>query len=448
MNKSKASAILLSALLMSTAMAGCGGGTDNGSETGKDSGGTMKLTMMTTWLPESTGSDDKSRYAQIEKYLEANPEIELQNDSIGHDDFVVKIKALIAANELPDIWSPRGDMIPPAVDNELIYTAGEILEQVDGWEELFDPGSFDDFRYNDEVWAIPNQLQGCSYLFCNMDLLKECGVEKAPETWEELLAAVEKVKTKGLIPICAGNKGKSPVGDCVMSWLCDRYTGTDWFYSMKEQKGARFTDPEFVEALKAFEELVATGAFNQDANSIDEDMGRSYYANGESPMFFSGAWSTDWIELNCSEEIINATKLVLPPSIEGVKGSQNAVSGGAGWGISLTKELEGERLAKAAELAYYLTNDDYTTECLSRGLVRYPAKTPEGADFSKLGPVTQQYLDSLENSVFCPDYYVLMEPSPLEEFGNVIQEIMIGSTTPEDGAKRVDDAYEQYVINK
>lgn len=41
-----------------------------------------------------------------------------------------------------------------------------------------------------------------------------------------------------------------------------------------------------------------------------------------------------------------------------------------------------------------------------------------------------------------------MESAPLETYGAVIQEIMIGTTTPEDGAKRIDDAYEQYVVNK
>ena len=31
-----------------------------------------------------------------------------KNDSIAHDDFIIKIKALIAADDMPDIWSSRG----------------------------------------------------------------------------------------------------------------------------------------------------------------------------------------------------------------------------------------------------------------------------------------------------------------------------------------------------
>lgn len=420
----------------------------DGSGEGEDGELSGEITYMTIWRTGTENVDEKAREIQLNKFVEDNPNVTVQNDSIAHDDFIIKIKALIAADDMPDIWSSRGDMIPSAVDAEQIYTSSEILANIDGWEEMFLDGAFEDFLYNGEYWSIPAQFQGCSYLFCNMDLLAECGVEEAPATWDELLDAIEKVKAAGLVPLCTGNKAQSPVGDCIMSSLCDRFTGTDWFYSMKEVKGARFTDQEFVDSLYALKELADAGAFNADANSLDEDMGRAYYANEESPMFFSGAWSTDWIELNCSEEIINATKLVLFPSVDGAVGEQNAVSGGAGWGYAISKTAEGENFEAAANLVYYLTNYEFAEESLALGYVRYPSKAPEGADFSKVGPVTQQYLDSLSESVFCPDYYVLMESAPLETFGAVVQEIMIGTTTPEEGAQRIDDAYEQYVVNK
>lgn len=423
---------------------------DDSSASDSSEGLSGKITYMSIWGVDQDSVDITSRRTQVEKFLADNPDVTIENNSIAHDDFVVKIKALIAADDMPDLWSARGDMLPAAVDADEIYDKDEIFAAagIDGWEEMFIDGSFSDFLYNGKYWAIPGQFQGCSYLFCNMDLLKECGIDKAPETWSELLDTIAKVKEKGMIPLAMGNKSQSPVGDCIMSSLCDRYTGTDWFYSMKEIKGARFTDDQFVNALKALKELVDAGAFNADANSLDEDMGRAYYANGQSPMFFSGAWSTDWIELNCSEEIINATKLVLFPSVDGAVGEQNAVSGGAGWGHAISKTVEGDNFKAAATMVYYLTNYDYATEALKVGYVRYPSKAPEGADFSNVGPVTQQYLDSLSSSTFCPDYYVLMESAPLETYGAVIQEIMIGTTTPEDGAKRIDDAYEQYVVNK
>lgn len=300
----------------------------------------------------------------------------------------------------------------------------------------------------DKTWAVPSQMQGDSFLFCNMDLLAKCGVQKAPATWGELLDAVKKVKAKGYIPLAQGNKNKSVIGDCIMSWLGDRYTGADWFYSMKEGKGARFTDPSFVSALSALQELSKAGAFPSDVNSIDEDMGRAYFANGQSPMFFSGAWSAAWVEQNCSSSVINATKIVLPPSIEGSKGKSNAVSGGAGWGWAVSNKLKGDSLKAAAEFVNSITNEDYSKLSLSKGYCLYPGNTPKDADFSKLGPISKQYMNIMKTATFCPDYFVLMATSPLETFGNVVQEITTGTITPQAAAKKVDDAYAEYALNK
>lgn len=458
----KITALLLSLVMVLAIFAGCSKATPESTASGpetkpadaagsKDSAVSdekIKLTFMTIWRDGTENVDEVSKYSQINKFLKDNPNVEIQNDSITQDDFNVKIKALIASSDMPDVWSARGDMIPPAVDNDLIYTSDDIIKLVPDWKDMFGSGYFEDFLYKDKYWAVPAQFQGCSYLYCNTALLAKCGVEKAPETWEELAAAIEKVKAAGLIPIGMGNKGKYPIGDCIMSAICDRYTGTDWFYNMKEKKGARFTDPDFVQALGALQTLAKAHAFNSDVNSLDEDMGRSLYANQKTPMFFSGAWSTDWIELNCSKEIIDATKVVLPPSIPGTKGDPASVSGGAGWGYSICNTVKDERLNAAAKLLYYLTNYDFTKTCLEVGYVRYPSKTPADADFSKVGSVTRQYLDTLAVTKFCPDYFVLMEPAPLEAFGNVVQEIVIGATAPEEGAKKIDEAYETYVINK
>ena len=42
----------------------------------------------------------------------------------------------------------------PSVDAEQIYTSSEILANIDGWEEMFLDGAFEDFLYNGEYWSI------------------------------------------------------------------------------------------------------------------------------------------------------------------------------------------------------------------------------------------------------------------------------------------------------
>lgn len=426
-----------------------GGGEQSagGENAGETSGEQIELTYMTIF-PETDKTDIsvQAKYNRIEDFLEDHPNVTLINNSIPQTDYNTKIKAIIASDELPDVWSIRGSaMGQAAIDAGRLYTADELLAQIDGWEEIFTDDVFEDFLYKGEYWAIPVQLQGCTYLFCNMDLLSQIGIDEAPTTWDELITAIKAAKEAGMIPLAVGNKDKYPIADCVGSWINDRYCTTEWFTSMREVQGARFTDQCFVDALKAFDELVQLGAFNEDANSLDQDQGYAYYANGQAPMMFSGAWGTDWIETNCTEEIINASVCLIPPEIPGTPGVQNGAAGGGGWGFCVTKSVEGAKLEAACELIYYMTDYGYTEEALALGYCRYPSKTPEDADLSKIGPVSQQYLETIPNCTWTPDYTVLIEPTTLEVYQNVYQELMIGAITPEEGAKKIDDAYQSYI---
>lgn len=437
--------VLASALLSLLSLAAFGGGQKEGPAPAGDK---VTIKMMTIYLPEASDPDGVPRYAMLKRYAAAHPELTVENNSIPHDDFVVKIKALIAANDLPDLWSPRGDMVPPAKDNSLINPVEGLLSMIPDWKDMFLPGAFDDFLYDGKAWAVPNQMQGNSFLFANADVLKECGVTKVPQTLDELKDAVNKTKARGFIPIAMGNKGKYPIGDTLMSAICDRYTGSAWFTNMREKKGASFTDPEFVQALTVLYDLGAMGAFNTDINSLDEDLGRGLYINRKAAMFFSGAWSSDWLEANASKEILASTRMALPPSIVGGKGKPNAISAGAGWGWQTNKKSSGDKLKHIVNLMYAMTNYDYARNALTVGYIRFPSKTPEGADFSKIGPVTRQVLDLLGKSVAAADYFVLLPPAVLEVYGNVCQELAIGAVTPQEGAKKIQNAYERYVLNK
>ena len=50
--------------------------------------------------------------------------------------------------------------------------------------------------------------------------------------------------------IAFGNSGKWQGNSCFMSTIGDMFTGKDWFQSIIDKGGAKFTDQEFVDALK------------------------------------------------------------------------------------------------------------------------------------------------------------------------------------------------------
>jgi raffinose/stachyose/melibiose transport system substrate-binding protein len=408
----------------------------------------VKLSVMLQWSPEDQTPDATVKYDIIKQYQAEHPELAIEINSIPHDDFVTKIKALIAANDLPDLWSPRGDMILPAKLNDLIKPVDEYLAMIPGWKDMFLDGAFDDFKADGKIWAIPAQMRGNSFMFANIDVLKECGVAEVPQTLDALKDAIKKIKAHGYIPIGLGNKGKYVIGDTLMSAICDRYTGSAWFQKMTEKKGAAFTDPDFVKSLAALYDLGKMGAFNADLNSIDESMGQALFYNRKSAMFFSGGWSTYLVAEGAPKDIIANTRMALPPSVVGGKGKPNAVSAGAGWGYQISKSLSGNKLKHAVNLMYRLSNYDYARLSLDKGFVSYPSKTPANANLAKVDPITKQYLGLMGKASPAADYFVLLEPAVLEVFGNVCQELAIGVIKPEDAAKQLQSAYEQYALNK
>jgi raffinose/stachyose/melibiose transport system substrate-binding protein len=408
----------------------------------------VKLSVMFAWSPEDQSPDATLKYDAIKSYQAEHPEVTIEINSIPHDDFVTKIKALIAANDLPDLWSPRGDMILPAKLNNLINPVDTYLSMIPGWKDMFLDGAFDDFKLDGKAWAIPAKMTGNSFMFANIDLLKECGVSEVPKTLDALKDAIKKIKAHGYIPIGLGNKGKYVIGDTLMSAICDRYTGSAWFQNMKDKKGAAFTDPDFVKALTALYDLGKLGAFNPDLNSLDESMGQALFFNRKSAMFFSGFWSTYLVAEGAPKDIVANTRMALPPTVVGGKGKPNAVSAGAGWGYQINKNLSGNKLKHAVNLMYRMTNYDNARLALAKGYVSFPSKTPANSDLSKVDPITQQYLALMGKVSPAADYFVLLESAVLEVFGNVCQELAIGVIKPEDAAKQLQAAYEQYVLNK
>lgn len=46
------------------------------------------------------------------------------------------------------------------------------------------------------------------FLYCNKGIFTDCGIQKLPETFDELVAAVKAIKAKGYTPIGAAGKGQ------------------------------------------------------------------------------------------------------------------------------------------------------------------------------------------------------------------------------------------------
>ena len=79
------------------------------------------------------------------------------------------------------------------------------------------------------------------------------GIDGWPETFTELEEDCKKLKDAGYIPIAMGNKDQWLAESAVFNTFAYRYIDQDWFDSLSQDKGAKFTDDQFVKALTVFQ---------------------------------------------------------------------------------------------------------------------------------------------------------------------------------------------------
>lgn len=143
--------------------------------------------------------------------------------------------------------------------------------------------------YDGKVWAMPLYLLGAPFVW-NKDLFAQAGLptDQGPQTWDELLAASEKLKAAGITPIVFGAKDGAFGG-----WF-QGMVGTQTLDSVQELQAvysgkAQFTEPKYSRYLELLAELVEKGYLNSDISSIDALEGWQQFAQGQAAM----TWATD-----------------------------------------------------------------------------------------------------------------------------------------------------------
>jgi len=179
------------------------------------------------------------------------------------------MKQLISANQVVDL-SPELDRL--GVADQILPAAKSTLQALYGSQDLY---------------ALPTEfnIEGIWY---NKKIFSDNGIS-APGTWDELVAAVTKLKAAGIQPIAADGKD---------GWNITRYIGNYIFRSLgadalqKVADGqAKLTDADYVKGAQAVADLGAAGAFGDAVGSIDYNTTLNLFLTGKAAMVYMGSWA-------------------------------------------------------------------------------------------------------------------------------------------------------------
>ena len=312
-------------------------------------------------------------------FLAANPDILINREDLFNEPFHNKTEAYVASGRLPDVlyvWpSGRSTSLH---QNKLLKDLTRLIEQ-DGLEDSYVPQALDPLNQGGGYLAmIPMAITSTHAFYINMEVLNACGLAPA-KTYEELKAQVPILRARGYDTVIMPNKDTWVMQSCLFSMLAGRFCGLGWENKILSGE-AKFTDPDFVQALDFVRQLYADGVLS------GASLGTAY---GDSPGMFStnrGAYMIDgdWrvgtflIDQTTGQALLSYEKqknimITVFPEIEGAK-INRSTSGvlGTGWAMSASIEEGSAKEEAAWRLIKWLTGEETQANRVKTGGIATP----------------------------------------------------------------------------
>lgn len=225
----------------------CGGGTGGMADTAGSKGESGTLTL---WHMEQPPHRVKAFQEVIDRYNATNPDLKVKQQVQDWNQIYTKIAGAIQSQTQPDILFTIPDFTTYVRPLGAVRPVTDTVKQLNKEHQFFEAATAP-YHDENEYWAVP--LYGMvQMLWYRKDLLKEAGVEKAPETWEELMAAA-KAATSGNRSGIALPAGKNLATDQVVySFMLTNGAGK--FFT--EDGKVDFNKPEVVETFDFYQQLM------------------------------------------------------------------------------------------------------------------------------------------------------------------------------------------------
>lgn len=395
---------------------------------------------------QGNGGSDGFR-TMIAEWKSANSGINLVENVIANAEYKTQIATLAAANNLPDVFLLQGMNTKEWAKQGLIMDMTDIIKSspynADYKTEFLTP-----FKDGDKVYALPALTGGtCTVVVYDKQMWKDAGFETFPTTWDDVLKAKEYFAGKKVDTIAFGNGGKWQANSCLVSTVGNLFTGKDWFQSVIDKGGAKFTDQAFVDALTFTQDAFKSGVFNKDFNSVTNEDAREYYIAGDAAAFIGGNWDVSYIMatlLANDEEKYNNIGFAVFPTPSNAKGATNLQNIGMGYGIAINAKLKDdpEKLAAAIDLAYKLTGPDFSNFVATKYALSGLTKVAN-VDLSAFDQITQDFYNySYVDTTACEIYDSYINGAVWEVFNTQLQDMLNGDVTPQSVADQTQKAYE------
>ena len=216
----------------------------------------------------------------VQIYEKEHPNIKVNAVLQESDALYPAFRAAAAAGQGPDIQFFFGGVF--TLEDAWL---GNIVPLSDYWskEEIrhLPVGQRAETYWDGKQWGMPFYQIGTFWAY-NKKLFARAGLdpENPPETWDDFITALTKLKAAGITPIGTGFKD-GWFGGWIISYLGHQNMDSinDLLEAIRGKQS--FTSPKHAEWWERLEELIKKGFFNQDIMSLDLYQGQQLFELGE-----------------------------------------------------------------------------------------------------------------------------------------------------------------------
>ncbi len=430
MKKKAFSSVMTLVLAGGLIMGGCSSSNSSTGDTKASSGDKTVVKMMHLWPEGSSNAQYTIVDDIINAYEKEHPDVDIQTEILGNEQYKEKIKVLSASNELPDVgitWA--AGYMKPFVDGKMFAPLDDIAKK-----DNFVAGTLDAFSVDEKPYAVPLELN-ITPVYYNKEIFKKYNLE-APKTYDEFLNVVKTLADNKVTPITLGNKDRW-TGSMWYMYLADRIGGPEALNNAINRSGS-FEDPALVKAAEEIEKLVKMGAFVKGYNGLSNDEAKGYFMNEQAAMYLMATWELPnyTTSPDVPQEFKDKVGYFKFPTYEGGKGDIDSYVGGPGVGLFVSEQSKVKDEAK--EFVSYLVDEWGKRSVVDAGVI--PATVVDTSN-GELHPMYIDILNDLGNATNLTLYAdVQMSAGVADVHLNQIQALFGGQTTPEKFAKTQEEA--------
>lgn len=150
------------------------------------------------WSPQASPDQLAMYQAQIATFEAANPGVKVLFEATSDEGYPAQFAAAFAAKQVPNIVTHL-----PSFAAQNYYGQG-LIEPMDDvikaiGEDKYFPGANDVYKTADGHYCgTPIGNTAADMLWLRKDLMEKAGVDKAPQTWDELRTAAQKMQGGGI----------------------------------------------------------------------------------------------------------------------------------------------------------------------------------------------------------------------------------------------------------